>query len=62
MSRFQIAIGITFLWAITYIGSVATGNYTGFEVSTPVMLIVATFLFASDINKRNGKNGTHGTR
>jgi hypothetical protein len=50
-----IAILIAVIWAVSYIGSVATNNYTGFTVSTPVMLIVATFFLASGY-RRNGNS------
>jgi hypothetical protein len=52
--RTRIAIGITVIWAITYVGSLATNNYIGFENATPVMLIVAGAFMAADIHRRNG--------
>jgi hypothetical protein len=52
--RSYLAILIAVVWAVSYIGSVATGQYTGFEVATPVMLIVATYFIASDVRRRNG--------
>lgn len=51
--RRNVAIVITAVWAISYIGAVVTTNYTGFEVSTPVMLIVATYLLTREATRRN---------
>jgi hypothetical protein len=42
------------VWAVSYVGSIVTNNYTGFEVSTPVMIIAATFLLSSELRRRNG--------
>jgi hypothetical protein len=58
-TRSYLAIVITVVWAASYIGSVATGDYTGFEAATPVMLLLATALLTADINRR-GKNGNGG--
>lgn len=55
--RTYVAIGIAAIWAVSYVGSVVTANYTGFEVSTPVMIIAATYLLGTDIYRRNGKSG-----
>jgi hypothetical protein len=45
--RAWLALAVTVLWAATYVGSLAVGDYMGFEISTPVMLIVATALLAA---------------
>ena len=55
--RTYVAIGITAVWAVSYIGSILSSDFTGFEVSTPVMLIAATYLLSLDLKRRNGKNG-----
>jgi hypothetical protein len=52
--RTYVAIAITVIWAITYIGSLITNNYVGFETATPVMLIAASFLMAAGIHRKNG--------
>jgi hypothetical protein len=50
--RIWLAIVITVLWAVSYVVSVAQGDYTGFQVTTPVMLIAAGAMMASGL--RNG--------
>ncbi len=55
-ARTYIAIAITTVWAISYVGSLVSDDYTGFSVSTPVMLIVATYLLGSDIARRRNGN------
>jgi hypothetical protein len=50
-----VAIGIAVLWAVSYLGAITTSDYTGFEVSTPVMLIAAAYLLGTQ--QRNGPHG-----
>jgi hypothetical protein len=37
---------VTLLWIFTMVTGELTGNYTGAQICTPVMLIYAGFLFA----------------
>ena len=59
-TRSAIAIVITVVWAVTYIGSFIQHDYTAFGASTGVMLIVATALLSSDLarhgKRRNGED------
>jgi hypothetical protein len=49
--RVVIAITIGGVWAVVTLASLATGAYTPLTVTTPVMLVMAGFLFSS---KKNG--------
>jgi hypothetical protein len=53
--RNAIAIAVVSVWIITAMASVVTNNYTSLGAVTPVMLIVATFLFRPE-TKKNGGN------
>lgn len=53
------AVGVGSVWAIVTLVSLVTENYTTLTAITPVMLIVAGFLFGY----RGGKNGhTNGSK
>lgn len=54
--RTRMAIFVATLWAVSYVVAAVQTNYTGVSLTTPVMLVVAAYLFASH---RNGNgNGT----
>jgi hypothetical protein len=55
--RVRFAFGVAALWAGSYIYSVASSNYAGVNITTPVMLMASAFLL-SDLGRKNG-NGTH---
>lgn len=50
--RTFIALVVTCAWAFALGASVYTGQYKGIEVVTPVMMIVAGFLFGYQIQVR----------
>jgi hypothetical protein len=50
-----VAVGIAVIWGVSYLAALATSNYTGFEASTPVMVIAAAWLLGTQ--QRNGKHG-----
>ena len=45
--RLYVALGITGLWAITYVVAVFEANYVGFTIATPVMLLAGGYLLGS---------------
>jgi len=47
------------VWATSSFASIITQDYTSLSIVTPVMLIVAGFLFAARRNG-NGRNGGNG--
>lgn len=55
--RTFIAGAVVSVWSITAIGSLITNNYTALGAVTPVMMIVAGFLFGSKPSppNNNGK-------
>lgn len=53
--RTKLALGITGVWAVSYVLAVVMNNYTGVGVITPVMIIAGTYLLSSEFVKRNGK-------
>jgi len=60
--RLVVAVVITAVWAAVVLQSVLSGVSGGaLTAVSPVMLLVATFLFGQDVIKRlrsdNGKNG-----
>jgi len=60
--RLVVAVVITAVWAAVVLQSVLSGVSSGaLTAVSPVMLLVATFLFGQDIIKRihngNNKNG-----
>ena len=60
--RLGVAVVITAVWAAVVLQSVLSGVSGGaLTAVSPVMLLVATFLFGQDVIKRlrsdNGKNG-----
>ncbi len=60
--RLGVAVIITAVWAAVVLQAVLTGTSSGaLTAVSPVMLLVATFLFGQDIIKRiqngNNKNG-----
>ncbi len=50
-----VALIVAAIWAIVTLASVVTKDYTPLATVTPVMLVVATALFA--VRSRNGSNG-----
>jgi hypothetical protein len=56
--RTYIALGITALWAVSYLISVIKADYTGVSVTTPVVLVAAAYLLG--IQERNGNGHHHG--
>lgn len=53
--RTFIAGAVVCVWTITALASVITNNYTSLGAVTPVMMIVAGFLFGTKTNG-NGKS------
>ena len=52
--RTKLALGITAVWAVSYIVAVVKNNYTGVGIITPVMVVAAGYLMGSEFMKRNG--------
>lgn len=56
--RNLIAIAVVSVWTITALASIITTNYTALGAVTPVMMIVAGFLFGTRSDSSNGsRNG-----
>ena len=52
-----IALAVCAVWSITAVASLVIREYTALTIVTPVMLIVAGFLFGLRINRNgNGKD------
>lgn len=51
---FPFAIAIVVVWTAATIASMLTGDYQPLVITTPVMLMAASFVFSI---RRNGKNG-----
>jgi hypothetical protein len=51
--RSYLALAIAAVWAIAYVVSAASGDWAGFEATTPVMLIAVGYLFGTDIHRRS---------
>lgn len=50
-----VAIAIVTIWGLSFVNALITGNYLGFEVSTPVMSIATPLLLGSEfLRRRNG--------
>lgn len=52
-----LALLISGVWATVTIADIFISNYTAIEVVTPVMLIVAGFLFGVRVSKNGNGNG-----
>ncbi len=46
--RVTVAIVVTFIWAASWIAAILTRDYQGIGLITPVMLLVAGYLFAKE--------------
>lgn len=48
---------IALVWGVGLVAGIATGDYEAFRDATPVMLVVAGFLFGDKVvfKKRNGE-------
>lgn len=49
-----IALAISVVWATVALASIFTREYTPLSIVTPVMLIVAGFMFGLRVTKGNG--------
>jgi hypothetical protein len=56
-----LALIISFVWSVVAIASLVIKEYTALTVVTPVMLIVAGFLFGVSVTK-NGNGGSKNGR
>jgi hypothetical protein len=54
--RSFIAAAVVSVWSITSLASIVTGNYTSLGAVTPVMMIVAGFLFGTRGGNGNGNS------
>ena len=52
-----IALAVCAVWSVAAVTSLVTQEYTPLTVITPVMLIVAGFLFGLKINRNGNGNG-----
>jgi hypothetical protein len=52
--RIYVALGIAVVWAVSYPVAVLTGNFSGFQAATSVMILAASFLLGSGLWGRNG--------
>jgi hypothetical protein len=52
--RTYVALGITTIWAVSYIVSTLQSDYTGISLTTPVVLLACAYLLGAQ-----GKDG-HG--
>ena len=55
-----IALMISAVWSIVAVASLIIREYTALTIVTPVMLVVAGFLFGLKVT-RNDKNGNGGS-
>jgi hypothetical protein len=58
--RVLVAIVVTFIWAASWIAAILTRDYQGIGLITPVMLLVAGYLFAREALSayKENKNGS----
>lgn len=52
--RLYFALGVAIGWAIAYIVSVASRDYTGLTLLTPVLLMAAGYLLTTGLRNGNG--------
>lgn len=60
--RLYVALGITVLWAVSYVVSVSLKDYTGISFTTPVMLIAGGWLLGNDLRKRSARDDDYRRR
>jgi hypothetical protein len=51
--RIALAVAITIVWSASYVIGSIQHSFTGFQVSTPVMLVVGAWLMSANY-RRNG--------
>ena len=54
--RTAIAIVVTVCWACSYLVALVNPSFHPPPELTTIMLVIVTYLFASDAIKKNGKN------
>ena len=52
--RTIVAVSIAGLWALSYLVAVAEHDFTGFQLTTPVMVIVGAWLWHNDDRGQKG--------
>lgn len=50
--RTIIALAVAGCWVVAVLASIATGQYKGLEIVTPVMMLVTGFLFGYQVQVR----------
>jgi hypothetical protein len=58
--RIVLAVAITLVWSASYVLGSIQHNFTGFQVSTPVMLVVGAWLMSANFRRNGNSNGTRG--